>query len=80
MLTTPYNKFVPVTLDDAVDIPTGSTHAIYVGGAGNVVAVQENNVAVTFTGVPAGTLLPIRVKRINNTLTTATAILALYVT
>ena len=54
------------------------TRSIYVGGAGNVVAVMDNGNAVTFYNVPAGSILPIRVQRINATNTTATNIVALY--
>jgi hypothetical protein len=66
-----------VTPSDSVDLTT-LARAIYVGGAGNVVAVQHDGTAVTFTGVPAGTVLPIAVRRINSTSTTATAIVALH--
>jgi len=52
--------------------------ALYVGGAGNLVAVMYDGTAVTFTGVPAGTLLPIAARRVNSTSTTATSIVALY--
>lgn len=53
--------------------------AIYVGGAGDVVVVfAENGEAVTFVGVPAGTVLPVAAKRVNSTNTTATSMVALY--
>ena len=66
-----------VTPSDSTDLTT-LARAIYVGGAGNVAAVQHDGTAVTFTGVPAGTVLPIAVRRINATNTTATAIVALH--
>lgn len=66
-----------VTPSDSTDFDT-ICRAIYVGGAGNVVAVRHDGTAVTFTGVPAGTVLPIAVRRINSTSTTATAIVALF--
>ena len=66
-----------VTPSDSVDFDT-ICRAIYVGGAGNVVAVRHDGTAVTFTAVPAGTVLPIAVRRINSTSTTATAIVALH--
>jgi len=66
-----------VTPSDSTDLTT-LARAIYVGGAGNVAAVQHDGTAVTFTGVPAGTVLPIAVRRINSTNTTATAIVALH--
>ncbi|MGA1074959.1 MAG: spike base protein, RCAP_Rcc01079 family, partial [Ilumatobacteraceae bacterium] len=52
-----------VTPSDSTDLTT-LARAIYVGGAGNVVAVQHDGPAGKFTGVPAGTVLPIAVRRI----------------
>ena len=66
-----------VTPSDSTDLTT-LARAIYVGGAGNVVAVRHDNTAVTFTGVQAGTVLPIAVRRINSTSTTATGIIAFH--
>lgn len=56
----------------------GAAEGIYVGGAGNVAAVFKDGTAITFTGVPAGTILPVRAVRVNSTNTTATAMVALY--
>jgi len=69
-------KFAAITPHDSTDMAL--TRAVYVGGAGNVVAVDADNTATTFTAVAAGTLLPIRVRRINSTSTTATALVAIY--
>lgn len=67
-----------VTPADA-DLPTLPTKGLYVGGAGNVAVVMAGGgAAVTFSGVSAGTVLAIRVDRVNATNTTATAIVALY--
>lgn len=52
-------------------------NALYVGGAGNVAVVTEAGSTVTFTGVPAGTVLPIRVRQVLSSNTTATTILGL---
>jgi hypothetical protein len=52
--------------------------SLYVGGAGNVAVVMLNGTSVTFSGVAAGTTLPIRVKQVLATGTTATMILGLY--
>lgn len=52
--------------------------AIYVGGAGDVAVVFPGGTAVTFVGVPAGTVLPVRAVRVNSTNTTATSMVALY--
>lgn len=65
-----------VTPSDSTDL--ARVGILYVGGAGNVVVDTASGQTVTFTGVPAGTILPIQVKRVRATSTTATAILTLY--
>ena len=77
-----YNRATPITPSDSVNITafgqfSSLTDAVYVGGAGVVAAVQEDNSVVNYTAV-AGEILPIRVKRINSTNTTATLMNALY--
>lgn len=73
-------RFAPVTPHDATmlaDFPK----ALYVGTAGDVVVLPlYSDTAVTFKGVPAGTLLPIRCRRVNATGTAQAAgdIIALY--
>lgn len=73
-----------VTPDTDNDLPNGPTRGLYVGGAGNLVVVMAADqtssgagTAVTFTAVPAGTVLPLRARRVLAT-GTATAIVALY--
>lgn len=57
------------------NIPRG----IYVGGAGTVIVdMKTSGDAKSFVGVQAGTILPIRPRRIIRTGTTATYILGLY--
>lgn len=52
---------------------------VWVGGAGNVkVTMQRDGTQVTFTAVPAGTLLPVAASRVWATGTTATLMVALY--
>ncbi len=53
---------------------------LWVGGVGNVAVIFRNsksNAVVTFTAVPAGTLLPVWVKQVRSTGTTATNIIGL---
>lgn len=55
-------------------------NALYVGGAGNVVVVMRDDLdsnPVTFSNVPAGSILPIYVRKVLPA-TTATSILALF--
>lgn len=72
-----YNQAKAVTTSDTVDLPFGLCDALYVGGAGIVVAVLEDNSTVQLTAV-AGSILPIRLRRVNATSTTATLMVALY--
>lgn len=72
-----YSRAVAVTTSDVTNFVDGACHAIYVGGAGNIVAIV-NGTAVTFTGAVVGSVLKIRATRINATNTTATNLVALY--
>ncbi len=56
---------------------TYASRALYIGGTGNVTVVM-NGVSVLFTGLPAGTILPIRTDKVMATGTTATSLVALY--
>lgn len=78
MITAPrYNVWSEITKSDSVDFPLGISDAIYVGGAGIVVAVQEGGNTAQFTAV-AGEILPIAAIRVNSTTTSATLMVALY--
>ena len=61
------------------------TRGIYVGGAGDIVVVTVKDQEVFFSSVPAGTILPIRCKKVLATgtdspasTTTATLMVGLY--
>lgn len=54
------------------------TRGIYIGGAGNLRVDMVSGGTVTFTGLAAGTVLPVQVIRVYATSTTATLIIALY--
>jgi len=51
---------------------------LYIGGTGNVSVITIGNDQLTFNGVPAGTTLPIQVRRLRATGTTATLVNALW--
>jgi len=70
--------------DDAFSIsPSDSTYlteiprALYVGGAGDLAVITRAGNAVTFKSVPAGTIIPQRVKMVKSTNTTATFIVGM---
>jgi len=71
-----YDYAETVTKSDTVNL-TGLCRALWVGGAGVVAGVLDNGDVVQFT-VAASTLLPVRLRRVNSTTTTATLMVALY--
>jgi hypothetical protein len=72
-------KLAAVTASDTVALPNGVCRALWVGGAGNIAILAEDDAAaVTLSGVQAGTIIPVRTRRVNSTNTTATLIVALY--
>ena len=76
-----YSQSRAVTKSDTVNFDAnlngGLCDALYVGGAGVVVAVYQDGSTEAFTCV-AAQLLPIRIKRVNSTSTTATLMVAMY--
>ena len=72
-----YNVWIPITPHDSNNL-SDITHAILIGGAGDIAAVMESNQVVVLKGLPAGAWLPIAARRINATNTTATNLVALY--
>jgi hypothetical protein len=66
-----------ITPDDNNDLDNltggGVTRGLWVGSAGNVAVVTQSGASVTFKGIAAGTLLPVKVKRVLSTGTNTTA-------
>lgn len=54
-----------------------TTRGIYIGTEGNIAALLLSGASVTFSSVPAGSLLPVRLTKIMATGTTASNIVAL---
>lgn len=75
-LTGPAIDGEAVTPSDSVDLAYVS-RALYIGGDGNLSVITKGGTTLTFTGVKAGTILPLRVSRVRATGTTATAIVSL---
>ena len=73
----PLTNALAVTPHDTNDL-VYVTRGVYVGGAGTLKVNMQDQGTVTFTGVPVGTLLPIRATRVYSTGTSATSILALW--
>ena len=51
--------------------------ALYVGAGGNLSVEMESGATLTFVAVPTGAILPIRVRKVRATGTTATSIVGL---
>lgn len=78
-----------ITLDAAIagaaavgyKIYVGATNpgcVLYVGNTGNLRVLTTSNADLTFVGIPAGSFVPVQVKRVFSTDTTATDIIALW--
>lgn len=78
----PAGNAVAVVPSDVTDLDQ-FTRALYIGAAGNLTVIMAgetltSTTVVTFNNVISGTILPIRVRRIKATLTTASNIVALF--
>ncbi len=67
-----------VTPSDSTDLTYSTCRAIYIGGDGDISLVDGNGATIAFSGVTAGSILPVQTARVNATGTTATSIIALY--
>jgi hypothetical protein len=76
-LTSPPEEAAPIIPDDAGGLAF-ATRAIWVGGAGDLRVRMLGGAVVTLAGVPAGSLLPLRVAQVLATATTATALVGLW--
>lgn len=66
-----------VTTSDSANL-SPFARAVWVGGAGNVKVDTIGGQTITINSVAAGTLLPVQVRKIYATGTTATNMVALY--
>jgi len=76
-LSSPASRGVAITPSDITDLPAG-VRALWVGGAGDIsVILADDTDPVTLSAIPPGTLLPLMVRRVRATNTTATNIVGL---
>lgn len=66
-----------VTTSDSANF-ANVARGLYIGGAGNVSVLMPDDTTVVFNGAVAGSIIPVRAKRVNATGTSATNIVALY--
>lgn len=76
-LDSPAHSAFAITPSDTVDMAI-ATRGIYVGVSGDIKVNMAGSGTATFTGVPQGTLLPIRASRVFATGTTATTMVGVY--
>ena len=80
-----HSVFSPVSPSNTADL-TLLTRRLFVGGAGNIYVQKADGTPVFLQGIPAGTILPIRIKRVMvndgnatpGSVTTATNLIALF--
>ncbi len=76
-LTAPAEDAVEILPDDGA--PLGfATRALFVGGAGDARVRMIGGAVVTFTNLPAGSLIPLRVVQVFATGTSATGLIGLW--
>lgn len=73
----PAANSIAVTPSDTVSL-TATTRALYVGTSGNLTVLMAGGQTTLFTAVPAGSLLPLQVTRVNATGTAATNLIAMW--
>lgn len=75
----PARLAIAITPSDSANIVNNGqlTRGIYVGGAGNI-SVEMGQGTVVFYNAVAGSVLPLRVQRVNATGTTASNLVGLY--
>jgi hypothetical protein len=64
--------------NDAADLTTSFTRAIYTGSGGNIKVTMIDDTVVTLVSVPAGAFLPIQIRRLWSTGTGATDVIGFY--
>lgn len=74
--------FASATKGTAIDYSGGDVSgidydAVYVGGAGDLVVTTKEGSSVTFTGLTAGSILPVAIIGVTQTGSTATALVGL---
>lgn len=70
--------FAETVTPSNTDNLTSPARSLYVGGTGNVSVEMYGSGTMIFSSVPAGTILPVQITRVNLTNTTATNMVALH--
>lgn len=75
-LSSPADHGFPISPSDSLDL-TEPTRAIYVGTGGNLAVTLLSGAELTLANIPTGSIVPIRIRRIKATNTTATNLVGL---
>ena len=75
--TSPSSSISLVTPDDVADLPRVAK-SLHVGTGGDIRVVTVDNDDVVIPGVASGSILPVQVKKVFATSTTASGIVALH--
>ena len=76
-ISAPAQRGFAITPSDASDL-AAETRGLWVGASGDLALVLASGDEVTLVGAVGGTVLPLRVKRVKATGTTATQLVGLY--
>jgi hypothetical protein len=76
-LDSPATRAASVTPSDSADLPNAA-RSLYVGNGGDIRVLTTGGDEVLFGGVPDGAILPVRVRKVFDTQTGASAIIALW--
>jgi hypothetical protein len=76
-LVAPARDGAAVVPNDSLDLAQ-LPRALFIGGTGNVSVTLAGGQALIFQNCPAGSVLPVRARRVHMSGTTATAIVALW--
>lgn len=76
-LTSPPESAAEIIPDDQ-SLLQNATRAIHIGGAGDLRVQMLGGQVVTLAGLPGGMMIPLRVRKVFATGTTATAIVGLW--
>ncbi len=76
-ISAPAQRAFTITPSDAVDL-AAETRGLWVGASGDLALVLASGDEVIVAGAVGGTLLPLRVRRVKATGTTASQLVGLY--
>ena len=76
-LNSPIRSGAPITPNYGSDLPV-MPRAIYVGIGGDLAVILADGDSVTLAAVPGGIILPVRARRVRQSGTSASALVALW--